>query len=183
LDSFRFPGGNVQRRNGSAFSVHFRYDRLWSCPIAIPAGAVLSGGQKMETKFVNPPNLCPTFGWTHVATVSGGTTVYVSGQVSVDERGTVVGAGDLRAQTLQAFHNVALALAGVGATFDDVVKTNLYVVGLKPEHVPIIREVRSQFVSHDHPPVSTLVGVSALVSADWLIEIEAVAVLPEVDVF
>ena len=65
----------------------------------------------MPTNFVNPPDLCPTFGWTHVATVSGGTTVYVSGQVSVDERGAVVGPGDLREQTRQAFQNVARALA------------------------------------------------------------------------
>jgi enamine deaminase RidA (YjgF/YER057c/UK114 family) len=132
----------------------------------------------MQTRFVNPPDLCPTFGWTHVATVAGGTTVYVSGQVAVDERGDVVGAGDLREQARQAFQNVARALAAVGASFDYVVKTNIYVVGLKPEYVPMIREVRSQFVSATHPPVSTLVGVAALVGADWLIEIEAVAVLP-----
>lgn len=133
----------------------------------------------MKVEFINPPQLCPTHGWTHVATVSGGKTVYVSGQVSVNERGEVVGPGDLRAQTTQAFENVRLALAAAGATFQDVVKTNLYVVGLKPEHVPIIREVRSQYVREDHPPVSTLVGVSALVGPEWLIEIEAVAVLPE----
>jgi enamine deaminase RidA (YjgF/YER057c/UK114 family) len=131
----------------------------------------------MQTDFINPPELCPTFGWTHVATVEGGKTIYISGQVSVNERGEVVGRGDLKAQTRQAFENVRLALAAVGATFADVVKTNLYVVGLKPEHVPIIREVRSQYVRADHPPVSTLVGISALVGPDWLIEIEAVAVV------
>jgi len=114
-----------------------------------------------------------------VAKVSGGTTVYVSGQVSVDEHGKVVGAGDLGAQTRQSFENVTRALAAVGATWENVVKTNLYVVGLKPQHVPLIREVRSRFVSAEHPPVSTLVGVSALVGPEWLIEIEAVAVIPE----
>ncbi len=133
----------------------------------------------MQTTFHNPPELCPTFGWTHVATITGGKTIYVSGQVSVNERGEVVGRGDLRAQTRQAFENVRLALAAAGATFEDVIKTNLYVVGLKSEHVPIIREIRSQYVRADHPPVSTLVGISALVGADWLIEIEAVAVLAE----
>jgi enamine deaminase RidA (YjgF/YER057c/UK114 family) len=133
----------------------------------------------MDTRFINPPDLCPTFGWTHVATVTGGKTIYVSGQVSVNERGEVIGRGDLRAQSWQAFENVRRALAAAGATFQDVVKTNLYVVGLKSEHVPVLREVRSQFVRADHPPVSTLVGVSALVGPDWLIEIEAVAVLPE----
>ena len=58
-------------------------------------------------------------------------------------------------------------------------KTSLFVVGLKSEHVPIIREVRSRYVSSEHPPASTLVGVSALVGPDWLIEIEAVAVIAE----
>ena len=132
----------------------------------------------MPTQFINPPGLSPTFGWTHVVTSSGGKTIHVSGQVSVNERGEVVGKGDLRKQTQQAFENVQKALTAAGATFRDVVKTSLFVVGLKSEHVPIIREVRGRFVSAEHPPASTLVGVSALVGADWLIEIEAVAVVP-----
>ena len=133
----------------------------------------------MKLEYVNPPDLCPTYGWTHVASVTGGKTIYISGQVAVNERGEIVGKGDLKAQTEQTFGNIERALAAVGATFRDVVKTNLYVVGLRAEHVPIIREVRSRYVSADHPPVSTLVGVSALVGPDWLIEIEAVAVVSE----
>jgi enamine deaminase RidA (YjgF/YER057c/UK114 family) len=133
----------------------------------------------MQTEFVNPPGLCPTFGWTHVTAAVGGMTIYVSGQVSVNERGEVVGKGDLKVQTAQAFENIRIALAAVGASFRDVIKTSLFVVGLKPEHVPIIREVRSRYVDAQRPPASTLVGVSALVGADWLIEIEAVAVVPE----
>jgi enamine deaminase RidA (YjgF/YER057c/UK114 family) len=133
----------------------------------------------MEINYINPPSLCPTYGWTHVASVSGGKTIYISGQVSVNERGEVVGKGDMRAQTEQTFRNIERALAAVGATFRDVIKTNLYVVGLKPEHVPIIREVRARYVAADHPPVSTLVGISALVGPDWMIEIEAVAVIAE----
>ena len=133
----------------------------------------------MQTQFINPTTLCPTFGWTQVVTVTGGKTIYISGQVAVNARGEVVGKGDLRAQAEQAFANVRHALAAAGATFRDVVKTNLYVVGLKPEHVPVLREVRSRYDSPEQPPASTLVGVSALVGADWLIEVEAVAVLPE----
>jgi enamine deaminase RidA (YjgF/YER057c/UK114 family) len=133
----------------------------------------------MQTRFLNPAELCPTFGWTHDVTATGGKTVYVSGQVSVNARGEVVGKGDLRAQTEQVFENIKIALTAAGATFRDVVKTNLYVVGLKPEHVPMLREVRSRYVSVNHPPASTLVGVSSLVGADWLIEIEAVAVIRE----
>lgn len=132
----------------------------------------------MKIDYINPPGLCPTFGWTHVATVTGGKAIYISGQVAVDARGEVVGKGDLKRQTEQAFENIRIALAEVGATFRDVVKTSLFVVGLKPEHVPIVREVRSRYISKDHAPVSTLVGVQALVGPDWLIEIEAMAVVP-----
>lgn len=133
----------------------------------------------MQTQFLNPPTLSPTFGWTHVVTATGGKTVYISGQVSVNERGEVVGKGNLKAQTEQVFKNLEHALAAVSARFQDVVKMNLFVVGLKPEHVPIIREVRSRYVDAQKPPASTLVGVPALVNADWLIEIDVIAVIPE----
>lgn len=132
----------------------------------------------MNTLFLNPPGLCPTSGWTHVVTTTGGKTVYVSGQVSVNERGEVVGQGDLAAQTRQSFENVKRALAAAGARFDQVVKMNLYVVGLKPTDVPAIREIRSQYVSAERPPASTLVGVESLVGSDWLIEIEVIATIP-----
>jgi enamine deaminase RidA (YjgF/YER057c/UK114 family) len=131
----------------------------------------------MSIEFLNPPELCPTFGWTHVVSSRGGRTIHISGQVGIDAAGKVIGKGDLKAQTEQAFKNIQIALAAVGASFADVVKTSLFVVGLKSEHVPIIREVRSRYVSKEHPPASTLVGVSALVGPDWLIEIEAVAVV------
>ena len=133
----------------------------------------------MPTQFLSPTGLAPTNGWTQVVTSTGGKTIYVSGQVSVDERGQVVGKGDLKAQTEQTFANLAVALKAAGASLRDVVKMNLYVVGLKPELVPLIREVRARYVDREHPPASTLVGVSALVGADWLIEIEVVAVLAE----
>src|SRR5205807_1111807 len=108
--------------------------------------------------FLNPPTLCPTNGWTHVVTATGGKTIYVSGQVSVDEKGAVVGKGDLQAQVVQTFENLKRALQVAGATFRDIVKSNLYVVGLKPEHVPIIRAVRARYFWAEHPPASTLVG-------------------------
>jgi enamine deaminase RidA (YjgF/YER057c/UK114 family) len=133
----------------------------------------------MQVKFVNPKDLCPTFGWTHVVTSAGGRTVYISGQVSVNERGEVVGKGDLKAQTRQTFENLKKALAAVGATFKDVVKSNLYVAGFKPEQIGVIREVRAEYFSNENPPASTLVGVSSLVNPEWLIEIELVAVIPE----
>ena len=92
----------------------------------------------MPTQFLNPPGLAPTNGWTHVVSSTAGKTIYVSGQVSVDERGQVVGKGDLKAQTEQTFANLEVALKAAGASFRDVVKMNLYVVGLKPERAFVV---------------------------------------------
>ena len=132
----------------------------------------------MPTEFLNPRELCKTNGWTHVVATTGGRTIHISGQAGIDAAGNVVGPGDLKRQTEQTFENLRLALAAAGATWNDVVMTRLYVVNLRPEHVPIIREVRSRYVSAEHPPASSLIGVSALVGAEWLIEIEATAVVP-----
>lgn len=130
----------------------------------------------MRVEFLNPPDLCPTYGWTHVVCATGGKLIHVSGQVGVDAHGQIVGP-DMKTQTEQAFHNLEVALKAAGATFENVIKMNLYVVGLKPEHVPVIREVRRRYVSVDTPPASTLVGVSALVHPDWLIEIDVSAII------
>ena len=131
----------------------------------------------MAAEFINPPGLCPTFGWTHVVATSGGKTIHISGQVSIDAKGQLVGRGDLKRQTEQAFENIKLALAAAGATFDHVVKSTLFVVNFKPEMLPVIREVRGRYFSREHPPASTLVGVTALAGPEWLIEIEATAVI------
>ena len=133
----------------------------------------------MPSEFLNPPSLCQTHGWTHIVTTAGAKTIHISGQTAVNAAGEVIGKGDLKKQAEQTFENLQQALAAAGASWRDVVVTRLYVVNLKPEHVPVIRQVRSRYVSAGHPPASTLVGVSALVSPDWLIEIEATAVISE----
>jgi enamine deaminase RidA (YjgF/YER057c/UK114 family) len=131
----------------------------------------------MKTQFLNPPGLSPTFGWSHVVTHTAGKTIYISGQVSIDERGELIGKGDLRAQAERAWQCVGIALKAAGATFKDVVKTNLYVVDYHADQLSILREVRAKYIDMEHPPASTLVGVTALAKPDWLIEIEAVAVV------
>ena len=103
--------------------------------------------------------------------------MFVSGQVSVDAAGAMVGEGDLAAQTTQAMRNLEVALASAGATFADVVKITTYVVDYRPEMRPIIGAARSPFFGSGAPPASTLVGVSALAAPEWLIEIEAIAVV------
>ena len=131
----------------------------------------------MPAEFLNPAGLNPTFGWTHVVAPSGGRTIHISGQAAVDQRGQLVGKGDLRRQTEQTFENLKTALAAAGATFRDVVNSRVYVVDFQPEYLPIIREVRSRYFAADQPPASTLVGVTALAGPDWLIESEVTAVV------
>lgn len=131
----------------------------------------------MSKQCINPPALNPTNGFSHVVVATGAKTIYVSGQVSVNEKAEVVGKGDFRAQVEHTFENLKTALAAAGATFKDVVKVTYFVVDLKPELVPHVREVRRKYLDPDNPPASTLVGVAALVVPEWLIEIEVIAVV------
>lgn len=124
-----------------------------------------------QKKNINPRPV----GYSDAVTVSGGQTTYVSGQVPVNEKGELVGKGDLKAQTIQVFENLKKVLAQSGATLEDAVKVNIYIVNCKPEDVATFRAVRKTYFVKD-PPASTLVGVTSLVDPDFLIEIEVVAV-------
>ena len=115
--------------------------------------------------------------FSQVVVASGTRTIYTAGQVSIDERGVLVGAGDLAAQTAQAMRNVGLALAAARASYADIVKITTYVVNYKPEHRSVIGKARAPFFANGTPPASTLVGVSTLALPQWLVEIEAVAVV------
>lgn len=126
---------------------------------------------------LRPEGLLHNPGFSQVVSASATRTIYVSGQVSIDEAGEIVGAGDLAAQTAQVMHNLGKALAAAGASFTDLVKTTTYVVDYKPEHRAVISKARAPFYQGITPPASTLVGVATLALPEWLIEIEAVAVI------
>lgn len=128
-------------------------------------------------RFINPPTLATPPGYTHVVEVTRGRTVFLSGQVALDQSGKIVGPHDFRAQTEQVFENIKAALAAIGADFTHVVKLNMYVVDIS--QLPILREVRDRYVSLQNPPASTLVEVRRLAREEFLLEIEAVAHLPE----
>lgn len=131
----------------------------------------------MTTQFINPPELGKPGGYSHVAIAQGGRTVYIAGQVALGGSGLVVGAGDLAAQTRQVYENLTACLAAAGATFADVVKLTTYVVNYQPAHRETISAIRTEYVSSEQPPASTLVGVQALALPEFLIEVEAVAVV------
>lgn len=130
----------------------------------------------MSHSYINPPQLTKPTGYTHAVRSAPGRTIYVSGQIAFDKDGKVVGAGDFRAQTVCVFENLKAALAAAGATFEHVVKVTTFITDMK--NAPILREVRVNYFG-PKPPAGTLVQISALVLPELLIEIEAIAVVPE----
>jgi enamine deaminase RidA (YjgF/YER057c/UK114 family) len=127
----------------------------------------------VTANFINPEAMHHPAGYTHVVEVTAGRPVYIAGQVAVDRAGVLVGPGDIRAQARQVFDNLELALQAVGAGFDQVVKLTYYLVDAT--QLPLVREVRDEYVNTQQPPASTAVEVRRLVRDDLLIEVEAVA--------
>jgi len=129
-------------------------------------------------RFLNPATLSKPPTYSHVVEITGpGRIIYIAGQLGLDPSGKLVGApGDFRAQTRQTFENLKLALAAVGATFDQVVKLNNYLTDIS--HLAILREVRDEFINTATPPASTTLQISRLALERALIEVEAVAALP-----
>jgi enamine deaminase RidA (YjgF/YER057c/UK114 family) len=125
-------------------------------------------------QYVNPEELHPPTGYTHIVEVQPGRVAYISGQVAFNKAGQLVGEGDIVAQARQVFENLTTALHALGATFADVIKLNYYAVDVS--RLAEIRKVRSEYLSE--PPASTFVVVKGLVLPELLIEIEAVVALP-----
>jgi enamine deaminase RidA (YjgF/YER057c/UK114 family) len=117
-------------------------------------------------------------GYSQVAEVTGGKLVYIAGQVALDASGNLVGKDDFRAQAEQVFKNLDAAVQAAGGSFHDVIKLNYYcAAAVDPSLTPQIREVRDKYVNTKNPPTSTFVVVERLVRPEWLIEVEAVAVV------
>lgn len=145
-----------------------------------PPTATAQTGRSMRSPdvlFINPPSIAAPRGYTHVVDVRHGRMVFIAGQVALDRGGNLVGANDLKAQTEQVFKNLSAALESVGGSFQDVVKLNWYLTDAS--QLPVVREVRDRYVNVKAPPASTAVVVSRLARAEWLVEVEAVAVLPQ----
>lgn len=140
-----------------------------------------AAGKQPNSNFrlYDPDQLPPSTGFSQVAEVTRGKLVYIAGQVPRNAKGDLIGPGDFRAQLEQVFSNLDTAVRAAGGSFADVVKLNYYcVASIEPAQQRAVVEVRDRYVNTQSPPVSTFVFVSRLVSPDWLIEIEAVAVLP-----
>jgi enamine deaminase RidA (YjgF/YER057c/UK114 family) len=114
-------------------------------------------------------------GYSHVVEVRGGRTLYIAGQIALDDEGNLVGKGDLGAQVEQVFKNLEARLGEAGATFRNVVKLNYYLTD--GSDLQRLREIRNRYLDREQPPASTLVVVKQLFREEFLVEIEAVAVV------
>lgn len=133
----------------------------------------------VQIRYLFPKELTKPPTYTQVVEITGpGRTVYISGQLGTDLTGKVVGApGDFRAQAVQVYENLTAALAEVGAGFEHVVKLNSYLSDVAD--LPILREVRAGYLKPDRLPASTTMGGFRFAREGALLEVEAVAVLPE----
>ncbi|WP_186375791.1 RidA family protein [Hyella patelloides] len=117
------------------------------------------------------------FGFSQIVTTQGGRTVYLSGQAPFNAEEKVVGT-NRREQMQQCLKNVKTALEAVGGSLKDVVALRIYLVNYNPDtEGNTITEVLKEFFPGDHPPTTTWIGISTLAVKDFLIEIEATAVL------
>jgi reactive intermediate/imine deaminase len=107
---------------------------------------------------------------------ASGKLVFISGMTARDREGKIVGIGDVEAQTRQVCDNLRAAVEVAGGTLDDIVRVDVYVRNI--EHFPIIHKVRREYFK-EPVPASTMVEVAKMVSPNYLIEISAIAVLPQ----
>jgi enamine deaminase RidA (YjgF/YER057c/UK114 family) len=132
-----------------------------------------------EVRYINPDSLPKNPAFTNVVTVTGPVkTVYVGGQDAVDASGTIIGKGDIKAQTEQILKNIQAALAAGGAQLEHIVKWNLYIVQGQPLRSGF--EAFQQFWGNrPNRPAISVMFVAGLAHPDFLAEMDAIAVIPE----
>jgi 2-iminobutanoate/2-iminopropanoate deaminase len=133
----------------------------------------------MPKEYVNPNNLFPSlpYGFSQVVIATGKKMVFISGQTAWDAEKSIVGGDSVLEQARQAFRNLEQGMEAAGGTLKDVVALRIYVVDYQAESGTAVGNALREFFSPENPPVSTWIGVSALADPEFLIEIEATAVL------
>lgn len=134
----------------------------------------------MTNTHINPPELFRLPGFSQVVVSAPGRLAFIAGQGPFDKDFNLVGGDDLFAQTVQAFTNLRHALAAAGARPEDVVSSNMYVVGLDDDKLAAF--VKGMEVALDGkafpPNASTIVGVTRLGEPRMLVEVSAIASIP-----
>jgi enamine deaminase RidA (YjgF/YER057c/UK114 family) len=129
----------------------------------------------MPVKCINPEGISAPETFSHVMTATGSRMVFIAGQVAEDD-GKLIGPGDMIAQSRQVFANIGRCLKAAGARPDQVTKLTIFVVNYKRDYLPQIEKGRISLFG-DHKPTDTLVGVAALSHPDYMLEVDAVAMI------
>jgi enamine deaminase RidA (YjgF/YER057c/UK114 family) len=135
----------------------------------------------MPVELINPAGIYKPATYFQASMSLGTRILCLAGQAAIDEQGNLVGPDDLEAQTEQAYRNVYFALQNLGATFLDIAKLTVYTVDWSPMKMDQLLSgaaKASKDLGFDHRRPITLLGVAGLARAGWLIEVEAMAVLP-----
>ena len=133
----------------------------------------------MSKEFINPDSLFGSlpYGFSQIVVATGKRIVFISGQTAWDEGKNIVGKDSVLEQAKQAFRNLEKAMEAAGGTLEDIVALRIYVVDYQAECGTAIGTALREVFSSENPPASTWIGVSALADPEFLIEIEATAVL------
>ena len=126
-------------------------------------------------ELVNPPELHPAPGFSHVAIASGTKVVHFAGQVALAPDFALVGGDDLYEQTRAAMRNLKVAMDAAGVGWDDIVRRTIYTVQ-PTEYETITRAIDEVTGGADHP-AQTILGVTGLAVPGLLVEIECTAVV------
>ncbi len=131
-------------------------------------------GMLIQIERMNPSGTTQPTAYTQL--VRAGKTLYFSGQTAVNEKGELIGKGDMRAQVRQVYENLKSLLASQGATFDHLVKITIYTLSI--DEFRKAGDIREEYTG-GKAPASTLLQIDQLASPDYLLEIEGIAVLEE----
>jgi len=132
-----------------------------------------------QVQHINPDDLSKNSAFTNVIVASGQMkTVYIGGQDAIDASGTIIGKGDIKQQTEQVLKNLQSALKAGGADVEHVIKWNIYVVQGQPIQ-PAFEVFQGVWGRRPNPPAITMVFVSGLANPDFLVEMDAIALVPQ----
>ena len=132
-----------------------------------------------QVQHINPDGLNKNPAFTNVITVTGpAKTLYIGGQDSINASGEIVAKGDIKGQTEQVLKNLQTALIAAGADLEHIVKWNIYVVQGQPIQ-PGLEAFQQVWGRRPNPPTITVAFVAGLANPDFLVEMDAIAVVPE----
>lgn len=133
--------------------------------------------QSEYSKIINPPTLSKPTGYSQAAEIDLGKSkmLIISGQVALDVNGKIVGEQNFEQQTEQVFKNIKAIVEHSGGTMNDLVKITIYLRDVS--NINKFREIRNKYINVNSPPASTLVEITDLARDEFLVEVEAMAVI------